>query len=85
MTDPIGNPLAWRDMKKFAVCVALDVITTGASVTACKTARPGFDARYPPIEAAALAGPFVGQLKGFQTPRSIRNSGRTRMGLPRAS
>lgn len=38
-------------MKKFAVCVALDVMTTGAS---------GVNASYPPFESAALIGPIAG-------------------------
>jgi hypothetical protein len=55
-----------------------------------ETVRIGFDARYPPFEATAAQGQFVGcdtDLTG-QAPkllRSIRDSGRTRMGLPRAS
>jgi hypothetical protein len=47
-----------------------------------ETVRIGFDARYPPFEATAAQGQFVGCDTDLT---SIRDSGRTRMGLPRAS
>jgi histidine transport system substrate-binding protein len=57
-------------MKKFAVCVALDVMTTGAIAKACKTARIGVDASSPPFESAAVTGRIHGRNVGIKADRT---------------
>ena len=64
----------------------------GRDAEGTETVRIGFDARHPPFEATAAQGQFVGfdtDLTGRRLApkllRSIRDSGPTRMGLPRAS
>ncbi|RDK00527.1 ABC transporter substrate-binding protein [Paraburkholderia lacunae] len=47
-------------MKKFALCVALAVMTTGAMAKEWKTVRIGVDASYPPFESKAASGQVVG-------------------------
>ena len=47
-------------MKKFALCVALAVMTTGAMAKEWKTVRIGVDAGYPPFESKAPSGEIVG-------------------------
>jgi histidine transport system substrate-binding protein len=57
-------------MKKFAVRVALDVITTGAIAKACDTARIGVDASAQPLESTAVQGQTVG-FNAHWTPTGI--------------
>ncbi|WP_341312875.1 ABC transporter substrate-binding protein [Paraburkholderia sp. IMGN_8] len=47
-------------MKKFALCVALAVMATGAMAKEWKTVRIGVDASYPPFESKAASGQVVG-------------------------
>ena len=47
-------------MKKFALCVALAVMATGAMAKEWKTVRIGVDASYPPFESKAPSGEVVG-------------------------
>ncbi|MBB5465656.1 histidine transport system substrate-binding protein [Paraburkholderia sp. Clong3] len=47
-------------MKKFALCVALAVMATGATAKEWKTVRIGVDASYPPFESKAPDGDIVG-------------------------
>ncbi|MCC8396353.1 ABC transporter substrate-binding protein [Paraburkholderia sp. MMS20-SJTR3] len=47
-------------MKKFALCVALAVMATGAMAKEWKTVRIGVDASYPPFESKAPSGEIVG-------------------------
>ena len=47
-------------MKKFALCVALAMLATGAAAKDWKTVRIGVDASYPPFESKAPDGRIVG-------------------------
>jgi histidine transport system substrate-binding protein len=47
-------------MKKFALCVALAFVATGAMAKEWKTVRIGVDASYPPFESIAPSGDVVG-------------------------
>jgi histidine transport system substrate-binding protein len=47
-------------MKKFALCVALAFVATGAMAKEWKTVRIGVDASYPPFESKAPSGDVVG-------------------------
>jgi histidine transport system substrate-binding protein len=47
-------------MKKYALCVALAVMASGAMAKEWKTVRIGVDASYPPFESVAPSGQMVG-------------------------
>ena len=47
-------------MKKYALCVALAVMASGAAAKEWKTVRIGVDASYPPFESVAPGGQMVG-------------------------
>ena len=47
-------------MKKYALCVALAVMASGAMAKEWKTVRIGVDASYPPFESVAPGGQMVG-------------------------
>ena len=47
-------------MKKYALCVALAVMASGAAAKEWKTVRIGVDASYPPFESVAPSGQMVG-------------------------
>ncbi|BFG74190.1 ABC transporter substrate-binding protein [Paraburkholderia terrae] len=47
-------------MKKYALCVALAVMASGATAKEWKTVRIGVDASYPPFESVAPSGQMVG-------------------------
>ncbi|BEU22239.1 ABC transporter substrate-binding protein [Paraburkholderia sp. 22B1P] len=47
-------------MKKYALCVALAVMASGAMAKEWKTVRIGVDASYPPFESVAPGGQLVG-------------------------
>jgi histidine transport system substrate-binding protein len=54
------DPEVRRNMKKFALCVALAVMATAAMAKEWKTVRIGVDASYPPFESMAPNGQVVG-------------------------
>ena len=47
-------------MKKYALCVALAVMASGAAAKEWKTVRIGVDASYPPFESVGPSGQMVG-------------------------
>ncbi|BCF97841.1 ABC transporter substrate-binding protein [Paraburkholderia sp. PGU19] len=47
-------------MKKYALCVALAVMASGAMAKEWKTVRIGVDASYPPFESVAPSGQMIG-------------------------
>ncbi|MGF6443586.1 ABC-type amino acid transport substrate-binding protein [Paraburkholderia youngii] len=61
-------------MKKFALCVALAVMATGAMAKEWKTVRIGVDASYPPFESKAPNGDIVVQV----APKVTTEGGNTR-------